>query len=83
MNESDGFVDVVCCYRLGEPHFGVRFGEANHALELARGGRDPALRGADVFAEFAHRDVGFYEGFGGGRGDGGVAGVAGVGDVGG
>lgn len=43
----------------------MRFGQADHGLELPRGGGDAAVRGADVVAEFAHRDVGVCEGLGG------------------
>jgi len=60
----------------------VRFRQADHALELTRGGGDAALGGADVFAELAHGDVGGDEGFAGGGGDGGLDVGAGVGDVG-
>ena len=59
------------------------FGEADHGFELARGGGDAAFGGTDVFAEFAHGNVGGDEGGGGGGGDGWVDGGAGVGYVGG
>jgi len=61
----------------------MRFCQPDHAFELAGGGGDAALGGADVLAELAHGDVGGDEGFAGGGGDGGLDVGAGVGDVGG
>ena len=83
LDEAHGFGDVVFGDDGGEAHFGVGFGEADHAFELTRGGGDAAFRGADVFAELPHGDVGAYQGFAGGGGDGGLDVGAGVGDVGG
>jgi hypothetical protein len=83
LDEADGFVDVVFGNGGRKAHFGVRFRQADHALQLTRCGGDAALRGADVLAQLAHGDVGGHEGFAGGGGDGGLNVVAGVGDVGG
>ncbi len=60
----------------------MRFGEADHRFQLAGCGCDAAFGGADVFAQFAHLDIGGYEGGGGGGGDFGLAFGPGVGDVG-
>lgn len=83
LDEADSFVDIVFRDSGGEAHFGVRFGQTDHAFELTGGGGDAALGGADVFSQLAHGNVGGHEGFASGGRDGGLHGVAGVGDVGG
>ena len=83
LDESNRFVDVFLRDFSAETHLGVRLRETDHGLELSRRGGYAALGGADVLAEFAHGDVGGYEGVGGGLGDDGVDRGAGVGDVGG
>lgn len=74
---------IVFTHGGGEAHLGVCFREPDHGFELARGGGDAPVGGADVFAEFAHGDVGADEGGRGVGGEGRVAAGAGVGDVGG
>ena len=83
LDEADGLGDVVFGDGGREAHFGVSFRQADHAFQLTRCGGDAALRGADVFAQLAHGDVGGHEGFAGSGGDGGLDVCAGVGDVGG
>lgn len=82
LDESDGFLDVVAGHGLGEAHLGVGFGETDHGFQLTGRGCDAALRGADVFAKFAHLDVGVDELLGGFGANAWLAGGAGVGDVG-
>lgn len=60
----------------------MSFGETDHGFKLSGRGCDTAFCSADVFAEFAHFDVGCDEFFGGFGADAGLALCAGVRDVG-
>ncbi len=60
----------------------MSFCKADHGFQLSGCGSDPTFGGAYVFPEFAHGDVGVYEGDGGGGGEAGLDVSAGVGDVG-